>query len=354
MRTLMGALLAGAIAVPATAQEVVPVTIASSHPTVIPWVGMIQTHFMARTDEILAEAGEYEIDWQEAFGGTLYKANATLSSVEDGITDIGWVFSMLEGGQLPLSQVSSYTPFTTNNPPVQLEVMKELLETNADFREEWEQYNLVVLGLTGTDSYDIYTARPIDGIEDLDGMKISAPGALANWLRGTGANAVDGSLTTYYTDIQTGVSDGVLSLALGVLPSKVYEVAPYVTRVRMGTAFSGAIAANRDFWEGLPEPVQQAMMGAGAYYTEAHGADLLERQEAAMAAILAAGAEQDPPVQIFELPQEQRAAWVQNLPDIGAEWAAQNGEAAGAFLDAYMAALKARGEEPLRDWGADG
>jgi TRAP-type C4-dicarboxylate transport system substrate-binding protein len=177
MRTLMGALLAGAIAVPATAQEVVPVTIASSHPTVIPWVGMIQTHFMARTDEILAEAGEYEIDWQEAFGGTLYKANATLSSVEDGITDIGWVFSMLEGGQLPLSQVSSYTPFTTNNPPVQLEVMKELLETNADFREEWEQYNLVVLGLTGTDSYDIYTARPIDGIEDLDGMKISAPAA---------------------------------------------------------------------------------------------------------------------------------------------------------------------------------
>jgi TRAP-type transport system periplasmic protein len=63
-------------------------------------------------------------------------------------------------------------------------------------------------------------------------MKISAPGVLGNWLRGTGANAVDGALTTFYTDIQTGVSDGVLSLALGVLPAKLYEVAPYITGCR--------------------------------------------------------------------------------------------------------------------------
>ena len=346
--------IAGALALPAAAQEVIPLTIASSHPTAIPWVGMMQTHFMARTDEILAEAGDYEIDWQEAFGGQLYKANATLSSVEEGITDVGWVFSLLEGGQLPLSQVGSYTPFATNNPPVQLEVMGELLEKDANFRDEWDQYNLVVLGLTGTDSYDIYTKEPIGSIADLDGMKISAPGALANWLRGTGANAVDGSLTTYYTDIQTGVSDGVLSLALGVLPAKIYEVAPYVTRVNMGTAFSGAIAVNRDSWDALPEEVQNAMREAGAYYTEAHGQDLLDRHEAAMDAIVEAGAAQNPPVTVFDLPEEERQAWVESLPDIAGEWAAANGEAAAAFLDEYMAALKARGETPLRDWGADG
>ena len=346
--------IAGALALPAAAQETIPLTIASSHPTAIPWVGMMQTHFMARTDEILAEAGDYEIDWQEAFGGQLYKANATLSSVEEGITDVGWVFSLLEGGQLPLSQVGSYTPFATNNPPVQLEVMGELLEKDANFRDEWDQYNLVVLGLTGTDSYDIYTKEPIGSIADLDGMKISAPGALANWLRGTGANAVDGSLTTYYTDIQTGVSDGVLSLALGVLPAKIYEVAPYVTRVNMGTAFSGAIAVNRDSWDALPEEVQNAMREAGAYYTEAHGQDLLDRHEAAMDAIVEAGAAQNPPVTVFDLPEEERQAWVESLPDIAGEWAAANGEAAAAFLDEYMAALKARGETPLRDWGADG
>ncbi|APH71073.1 C4-dicarboxylate TRAP transporter substrate-binding protein [Aquibium oceanicum] len=355
MNKLTGILLAGAIAFPTAAfsQETINLTVASSHPLVIPWVGMIKSHFMAETDRLLAEKGNYKIEWQEAFGGQLYKANATLTSVEEGITDIGWVFSFLEAAKLPLSQVSSYAPFATANPPVQLEVMSELLETNEAFRNEWEQYNLKVLGLTGTDSYDVYTKQPITGLKDLDGMKLSAPGVLANWLRGTGANAVDGALTTFYTDIQTGVSDGVLSLALGVLPAKLYEVAPYVTRVNIGVAYSGAVAINRDTWDGLPEEVQDAMVAAGKFYTEEHGKDLLERHEAAFKKMLEIGASQNPPVTMTEMSAEDRQAWVDGLPDIAGEWAADaesRGLPGREFLAAYMEGLRKRGETPARDW----
>jgi TRAP-type transport system periplasmic protein len=352
MNKLLGLALAGAVAWPvaAAAQETINLTIASSHPTTIPWVGMMQTHFMARTDEILAEGGRYQIEWQEAFGGQLYRANATLSSVEDGVTDIGWVFSMLEGGQLPLSQVSSYTPFTTNNPPAQLAVMWDLLENNEAFANEWAQYDLVVLGLTATDTYDLYTTRPITSLADLNGMKISAPGALANWLRGTGANAVDGALTTYYTDIQTGVSEGTLSLALGILPTRTYEVAPYITRLDMGTAFSGAIAINRAAWDELPEEVQDALREAGQYYTEAHGRDLLERREFALNRMVELGASQSTPVTVTVFPADQRQAWVDALPDVAGEWAAARGAAGAEFLRAYMDGLRAAGETPARDW----
>jgi TRAP-type C4-dicarboxylate transport system substrate-binding protein len=190
---LAAAMLPGA----AIAQETIQLTVASSHPTVIPWVGMIQSVFMVETDRILAEKGNYKIEWNEAFGGTLYKANATLTSVEEGVTDIGWVFSFLEAAKLPLSQVPSYTPFATNNPPVQLEVMQNLLDNNEAFKNEWEQYNLKVLGLTATDSYDVYTKNQITSLAELNGMKLSAPGVLGTWLRGTGANAVDGALTTF-------------------------------------------------------------------------------------------------------------------------------------------------------------
>ena len=70
MKLLHSALLTGLLALPAQAQETINLTVASSHPTVVPWVGMIQTHFMARTDEILAETGNYKIEWNEAFGGS--------------------------------------------------------------------------------------------------------------------------------------------------------------------------------------------------------------------------------------------------------------------------------------------
>lgn len=355
MKTIIGALTAVAIAIPATltAQETINLTVASSHPTVVPWVGMIQTHFMARTDEILAESGTYQIEWNEAFGGQLYKANATLSSVEEGITDIGWVFSFLEAAKLPLSQGSSNAPFATANPAILLDVMEEMFETNEALLAEWESQNLKVLGLTATDLYDIYTKEPLTGIADIDGMKLSAPGVLGNWLRGTGANAVDGALTTFYTDVQTGVSDGALTLALGALPIKLYEVAPYINRFDAGAAFSGAVAINRDSWDGLPEEVQNAMIEAGKYYTESHGADLVERHEFALNKMVELGADQTPPVTIVQMPAEERANWVNALPDLAGEWAAPleaRGIPANAFITQYMDGLRARGEIPVRDW----
>ncbi|WP_233544824.1 C4-dicarboxylate TRAP transporter substrate-binding protein [Pseudooceanicola sediminis] len=360
MKTFMGTLtrigaVTGALLMPAAlfAQETIDLTVASSHPTVVPWVGMIQTHFMARTDEILAQDGTYKINWNEAFGGTLYKANATLSSVEQGITDVGWVFSFLEPAQLPLSQVSTNTPFATANPPVLLAVMEELLETNEAFRNEWEDHNVKVLGLTATDLYDIYTKEPLTGIDDIDGMKLSAPGVLGNWLRGTGANAVDGALTTFYTDVQTGVSDGALTLALGAMPIKLYEVAPYINRFDAGAAFSGAIAINKDVWDTLPEEVQSAMIEAGKYYTKSHGQDMVDRHEMMLDLMVKNGADQTPPVTIVQMPDGERQAWVDKLPDLAGEWAASvdaQGVPATEFLGLYMEALRAAGEEPARDW----
>jgi TRAP-type C4-dicarboxylate transport system substrate-binding protein len=347
MKIIQGALFGAMLAVPVHAQETINLTVASSHPTVVPWVGMIQTHFMAKTDEILAETGTYKIDWNEAFGGQLYKANATLSSVEEGVTDVGWVFSFLEQAKLPLSQGSSNAPFATSNPPVLLDVMEDLLETNEAFREEWESHNLKVLGLTATDLYDFYLKEPIEGISDLDGRKISAPGVLGNWLRGTGANAVDGSLTSYYTDVQTGVSDGVMSLALGALPIKLYEVAPYIARFDGGAVFSGAVAINRDSWDALPEEVQNAMVEAGKYYTESHGQDLVDRHEMALNKMVELGAE------IIEMPDGETEKWVGMLPDVAGDWAApleERGIPAKAFLADYMEGLRAAGETPARDW----
>ena len=355
MKRLLGILTAGMIAFPTSimAQETINLTIASSHPLVVPWVGFMKSVFMAKTDEILAAKGDYKIAWNEAFGGQLYKVNATLTSVEENVTDIGWVFSFPEQAKLPLSQGSSNAPFATDNPPVLLQVMEDLLENNEAFRNEWESHNLKVLGLTATDLYDFYLKEPISGIDDLNGRKISAPGVLGNWLRGTGANAVDGALTTYYTDVQTGVSDGVLSLALGALPIKLYEVAPYIARFDAGGVFSGAIAINRDVWDGLPEEVQNAMIEAGKDYTKAHGQDLVDRHEFALKKMVELGAGQNPPVRIDQMPAGETQKWAGKLPNIAADWAnsqEERGIPAKEFLKAYMEGLRQHGATPLRDW----
>lgn len=349
----LAASAAMALPLAASAQQVINLTVASSHPTTIPWVGFIKDVFMPEVDKRLAAGGKYKIQWREAFGGQLYKANATLTSVEQGITDIGWVFSYLEPAKMPLSQVSAHTPFTTSDTRIVLGAMTEMIEKNPAFKAEWDKYNLVFLGATGSDTYDIWTKFPVKSVDDLKGKKISAPGILALWLRGVGATPVDGALTTYYTDIQTGVSEGVLSLATGILPAKVYEVAPYVTKVNIGVVFSGGVAINKDSWNKLPPEVQQAMREAGAEYTRRHGEDLVQRHQTAMNRMVELGKTQNPPVTVTPLPDAERQKWIASLPNLSAEWV-KNNEARGVqakpLLSQYMAAVKARGAKPERDW----
>lgn len=233
-------------------------------------------------NEVLEEEGEYQVNWTEAYAGQLYGTNATLTSIQDGIADIGWVFSYLEGSRMPLSQISAYTPFTTSDPELMLEVMNDLVRSEPAFRAEWEDHDLVFLGATASDTYDIYTDFPVESLDDLDGARISAPGVLGVWLEPVGSVPVDGTLASYYTDIQTGVSQGVVGLATGNLSARVYEVAPYITQANLGVVFSGGLAINQFTWDGLPESVQDALMQAGETYTLAHGRDLAERYESSL------------------------------------------------------------------------
>ncbi len=353
-RTLIATAAFAAACGQAWSQQTINLTVASSHPTTIQWVGFIPQVFIPEVNKRLEAGGnKYKIQWKEAYGGQLYRANATLTSVEQGITDIGWVFSYLEPAKMPLMQLSAHTPFTTSDPRVTLKAMTDLIENNPAFKAEWERHNVVFLGATASDTYDMWTKFPVRTVADLKGRKISAPGILGLWMRGAEATPVDGALTTFYTDIQTGVSEGVVSLATGMLPTKVYEVAPYITKVDMGVVFSGGLAINKDTWSKLPAEVQTALREAGAEYSRRHGEDLIQRNANAMKAMVEAGARQNPPVTLTELSPAERQRWISQLPDLAATWV-RNNEArtpnARALLAQYMNASRALGAKPARDW----
>jgi TRAP-type C4-dicarboxylate transport system substrate-binding protein len=331
--------------------ETVRLTIASSHTTGLPWVGVMHSLVVPESNIRLAAMGsEHRIRWTESYGGSLYKLNHTLEAVEIGLTDIGWVGTLWEPSKMPLQNVTYYTPFVTDDHEMIADLMNELHEQVPELTEAWTAQNQKFLGGSVVDTYHLMTNFPVAGLDDLRGRKILAPGASASWLEGTGAVPVDGGLTTYYTQISTGVAEGVLTILTGAPPYRIHEVAPYITLVGIGGQLTGGMSINLDTWNSLPGDIQRVLTDLGQEYSDAVAAEVRTRYENGLTTM-----QNDEAVEVIvtELSAVDKQRWIDGLPNIAARWVEANearGIPAGEVLQTYMDAVRQRGGEPLRNW----
>jgi len=323
-------------------------TIASSHVTALPWVGVMHSLVVPESNRRLEAMGSpHHIRWTEAYGGSLYKLENTLEAVEIGLTDIGWVGTLWELSKMPLQNVTYYAPFVTDDFQMLYEIMNELHDEVPALNDAWTAQNQRFLGGSVLDTYHLMTNFPVNSVEDLRGRKILAPGPSATWLEGTGAVAVEGGLTTYYTQIQTGVADGVLTILTGAPPYRIHEVAPYITLVGLGGQLTGGMSINLDTWNELPDEVRDVLAQLGREYSVGVANELGIRYERGLESMQAEGAT------VSQLPIEEKLKWLNGMPNIARRWAEAT-EARGIpaldMLGIYMNAVRARGGQPLRNW----
>lgn len=327
-------------------------TIASSHSTGLAWIGTMQKLVVPETNRRLEARGSpFRVRWTEAYGGALYKYEHTLEAIEIGLTDMGWVGTLWELSKMPLQNITYFTPFSSEDYYAIVEVYNELHRTLPAMQAAWTAQNQRFLGANALDSYHLLTNFPVTSVADLRGHKILAPGPAAAWLEGTGAVAVDGGLTTYYTQLQTGVADGVLTILTGAPAYAIHEVAPYITLVGLGGQVSGSLSINLDTWSRLPKDVQEVLAELGPEYSRGVADELKRRYDEGLERMREEGAI------VTSLPVEEKGKWVALLPDIAARWAdatEARGFPAREVLNAYMEGIRARGGQPLRDWDKPG
>ncbi|HSA88470.1 MAG TPA: C4-dicarboxylate TRAP transporter substrate-binding protein [Burkholderiales bacterium] len=333
------------LALPAAARDY-KMTIGSSHPPVLPWTLPLKTLVVPESNKRLKAAGLPDtIQWTEAYAGALYDFNNTLEGVGDGLADIGWVGSLWEPAKQPLQNVAYYFPFVSGDVHLMTELQQRLMERVPAFAAEWTKHNTVFLGAQAADSYHLVTKFPVTSLEDLKGRKLLAPGAIAARVQGLGVTPVDAGLPVFYNMLQTGVADGAVILITGVLPFKLHEVAPYITKVDLGAVFSGALAMNKKTFDGLPPHMKDLFREIGRDYAKMC-ADLVAQREAGAWAALG----KNPAVKVSELPQAEREKWAKALPDIAGDWTKRNGDAGRQVLKIFMEEARKRGAKPLRDW----
>lgn len=349
-------LIVGAVATPivgtksASAQTTIRLTMASSHPTVLPWTAPLET-VVQQSNALLEDRGsEYRIDWTEAYGGQLYGAGETLEAITQNIADSGWIGALFEPSALPLQNIMYSTPFATSTVEQALQTMNSLNRDEQAMIDEWSGHDIVFLGASVSDGYSLFLKEPMDNIADIAGRKILGAAATASYVEAMGATLLPGALPDYYSQLQTGAGDGVLLVGTGVYPLKLHEVAPYGVRVDTGPLTFGGLGINKTVFDGLPEDVQQVLIEMGTLYSNQNAEMIAEREAIAWENMAAEGAT------IRTMPPEEKQQWVDALPDLGQLWVEENeanGVPARAIMTKFMAALREAGAEPLRDWSAN-
>jgi len=347
--SLMGAALATMAALPVAAQETISAVVIDGYPDRALWVKEFTNFFIPEVDRRLAENGNYVMEWQENYGGSIVKPRGVLEGVQLGLGDIGIVTTIFHSSKLPSQGIAGSTPFVSSDARAVARAVDEIAREFPAMNNEFAAQNQVYLA-TGVvlDSYQMFCANEVSTIADLEGAKVAGAGLNLRYLEGIeGAAGVRGGLTDFYNMLQTGLVDCVMIWPEASKTFNIAEVGPYMLRTDFGAVNSKTVTVNQDYWNALPDEVKEVLQAVAIDYRDHVAGIAMDRAAASEAAYAEAGGK------IIEVSAEDRAAWAAAMPNIAQEWAKtlnDNGEDGTGMLAAYLGKLEAAGFVGVRDW----
>ena len=258
-RSALALALLSATAMPSLATETIKAVVIDGYPARALWVQEFTNFFIPEVDKRLAETGNYKMDWQESYGGSIVKPKGVLEGVKLGLGDIGIVTTIFHSSKLPSQAIAAVTPFIAPDARAVAKAVDEIAKEFPTMQKEFEAQNQVYLA-TGVvlDTYQVFSKEPINSLADLKGQKVAGAGMNLRYLEGIkDAAGVRGGLTDFYNMLQTGLVDNALLWPEAAKTFKIAEVAPYMLKADLGAVNSKTITVNKDYWDKLPDEVKE-------------------------------------------------------------------------------------------------
>ncbi|BBK34899.1 C4-dicarboxylate ABC transporter substrate-binding protein [Allostella humosa] len=115
---------------------------------------------------------------------------------------------------------------------------------------------------------NIVLREPVKGLADIKGRKIRTAGGLeSDYVKQWGAAPSFVVWAEVYPATQRGIVDGVLTAAVAVETSKLYEVAPHFLKID-GPVAHFYVTVNADSWSKLTPELQKTVRGVGDWWAD--------------------------------------------------------------------------------------
>lgn len=190
----------------------------------------------------------------------LAKIPESLEAVSTGLADIAFMAIGYFGGQLPLSTASSLF-YLAAKPDAVSKALMEMYRTFPAFREELEKKNNIrPLMFSGTTPLIFGSRKPWKSFADFKGKKIRTFPGLEKPLSKLGAIPVSISFGELYVSLERGVVDAYTGTMWDLAAAaRLYERAPYILDLGIGTYAAAGTFINLDKWNKLPDDVKKVM-----------------------------------------------------------------------------------------------
>ncbi|WP_017379055.1 TRAP transporter substrate-binding protein [Paenisporosarcina sp. TG-14] len=185
-------------------------------------------------------------------GSALGKSSTVYQDVSGGLYDLGLIVANY-------FYDTGFFPYTIGNLPFAFEGPEEAENILQEFGDKYAKKDLtdiVVLGPTATDGYDLFSTKPIKSVADLEGLKMRVNGkSEIAFVKSLGGVPVSLATEDTYEGLQKNTIDTAFYTPIGAVGLKYYEPAPHITKLAVSVTPIIPII-NKDFYESLPDDLK--------------------------------------------------------------------------------------------------
>jgi TRAP-type transport system periplasmic protein len=206
-----------------------------------PWADLVETETNGRVQIEIYNSGAL---------GTLATA---YDDIKGGVYDIGYAVPSLhlDSNLYPLS--IGDLPFGITDSGVKANVLGKL--TDKYMKNVFKEATL--LSISSTDSYQLFSKEPVKSIADVKESKIIVQGAeRIETVKGWDAVPVSLGLEQIYESLEKNTVDQTTYTSVGAVGLKLYEVAPYLTKIDLG-ATTLVFLQNSDSLNKMPDDLKK-------------------------------------------------------------------------------------------------
>ena len=227
-----------------------------------------QDAFIDRFKELSAEItkrtnGQIDVSFYAA-GELPYKAPEHLRVTGKGLIEMSEVVGSMAFGDAPALLLGDL-PFLALN-DAERKIVRDI--TWPEIAAALRKQGVEPIGVGAYPPRNIVMRNPVKALADVKGLKVRTAGGLeAEYLKVWGAAPSFVVWAETYPATQRGIVDGVLTAAVAIETSKMYEVAPYFLKID-GPVAAFYITVNQAAWAKLSPEQQKTVRAVGDWWSD--------------------------------------------------------------------------------------